>query len=130
MIEPVASGQDFTAHLGIDQNFKVEYKLERKEQLTKSGKKHKKIRYHYLITIESYKKDIVVVRVEDRIPVSMMKEIKVTDEEIDPAPDKREENGIMGWKLSLAPREKKEIRIAYTITFPSDMTESDVMPKE
>lgn len=130
MIEPVASGQDFTAHLGIDQNFKVEYKLERKEQLTKSGKKHKKIRYHYLITIESYKKDIVVVRVEDRIPVSMMKEIKVTDEEIDPAPDKREENGIMGWKLSLAPREKTEIRIAYTITFPSDMTESDVMPKE
>ncbi len=130
MIEPVASGQEFTVHLGIDQNFKVEYKLERKKQLTKSGKKHKKIRYHYLITIESYKKDIVVVRVEDRIPVSMMKEIKVTDEEIDPAPDKREENGIMGWKLSLAPREKTEIRIAYTITFPSDMTESDVMPKE
>ena len=55
--------------------------------------------------------------------------IKVTDEKIEPAADKREDDGIISWKLSLAPREKTEIRIAYTISFPNDMAESDVMPK-
>lgn len=127
MIEPVAAGEEFTIHLGIDQDFRVEYKLEKKEQLTKEGKKYKKIRYHYLITVESFKKDVAIVRLEDRLPVSLMKEIKVVDETIEPKPDKRDDDGVMGWKLPLAPGEKVEVRIAYTITFPGDWTESEVM---
>jgi hypothetical protein len=119
-IDPVAEGQDFTLHLGIDQNIKVVHKLDKKEQLSKSGKKTAKTRYHYVITIESFKKETIDVRLVDRIPVSTIKEVKLDDVDILPAPSEQREDGILVWNVNVSPGEKEEIRISYTVEFPGD----------
>jgi uncharacterized protein (TIGR02231 family) len=119
-IGPVASGETFSIHLGIDQDIKVSHKLEKRERLTREGKGKKKIRYHYLITLESFKRDTVSVAVEDRVPVSTVKEISVDDVDLEPKPDERKEDGVVTWKLELVPGVKLKIRIAYTIVFPGD----------
>jgi len=122
-MKAVVAGQEFPVHLGIDQDFKVAYKLDKKEYLTKEGAPIRKIRYHYLITIENFKKSAAAVRLQDRIPVSTIKEIKVTNVNLEPKPAEEREDGILTWNLSPAPKQKIEIRIAYTIEFPGEWME-------
>jgi len=122
-MKPVMTGQEFAVHLGIDQNIKVAHKLEKKEYLTKEGAPIRKIRYRYLITLESFRKDAVEIKLQDRIPVSTLKEAKVTDVDLEPKPVEQREDGILTWNVTSAPKEKKEIRVAFTIEFPGDWPE-------
>ncbi len=119
----VAAGQEFPVHLGIDQDIKVTFKLEKKEYLAKEGALARKIRYRYLITVESSKKDAAGVKLQDRVPVSAVKDIKVTNVDLEPKPAEQRDDGILTWNLSPSPKQKIEIRIAYTIEFPGDWDE-------
>lgn len=118
-----ADGQEFPLHLGVDQNVKVEHKLEKREYAEKEGKKWKKIRYHYLITLENFKKEAAEIVLQDRIPVSTMKEVKVEKVDMTPKPDERRDDGIVTWNLKPAAGGKIEIRISYTIAFPGEWPE-------
>jgi uncharacterized protein (TIGR02231 family) len=124
ILAPVAIGQEFPVHLGIDQDMKVTHKLEKKEHITKEGASVRKIRYSYLITLESFKKGAVDLALQDRIPVSTMKEIRVSDVDFAPGPAVEREDGVITWNLAPAPKQKIEIRIAYTIEFPGDWDEN------
>ncbi|MFA4949038.1 MAG: mucoidy inhibitor MuiA family protein, partial [Candidatus Krumholzibacteriia bacterium] len=126
----VAPEQTFAMHLGIDQSMKVSHKLEKKEYLSKAGRKTNKVRYQYLITLESFRKDSSTIRVEDRIPTSTNADIKVTDVEIEPVPTEQQDNGLLTWKVPLAPGEIVSIRTAYTIAFPADRVEREIMFRE
>jgi uncharacterized protein (TIGR02231 family) len=122
-LKSVVAGQEFPVHLGIDQDIKVTHKLEKKEYVTKEGAPVRKIRYSYLVTVECFKKAAVELRLQDRIPVSLMKEIKVTNVDLAPKPAEEREDGILTWDLSPAPKQKIEIRVSYTIEFPGDWDE-------
>ena len=76
-----------------------------------------------MLRIESFKKGAAEVVLQDRIPVSAMKEIKVTDVDLDPKPAGEREDGIITWNLAPAPKQKIQIRLAYTIEFPGDWEE-------
>ncbi|HVO76841.1 MAG TPA: DUF4139 domain-containing protein, partial [Candidatus Bathyarchaeia archaeon] len=123
ILAPVAIGQEFPVHLGIDQDMKATHKLEKKEYITKEGASVRKIRYSYLVTLESFKKGAVDVALQDRIPVSAMREIKVADVDFSLKPTEERDDGIVTWNLAPAPKQKIEIRIAYTIEFPGDWDE-------
>ncbi|MCK4349949.1 MAG: DUF4139 domain-containing protein, partial [Candidatus Krumholzibacteria bacterium] len=122
-LSSVVAGEEFELHLGADQDIKVEHESVKKERLTKQGAKTTKIRYSYLITLESFKKDSVEVTVQDRIPVSSLKDIKIEKIDINPKPDEKQDDGILTWTLEMTRGEKQEIRIAYTISFPGDWSE-------
>jgi uncharacterized protein (TIGR02231 family) len=122
-VPSVLSGEEFDLHLGADQYMKVEHKRVKRERLTKEGAKTTKIRYSYLITLESFKKDSITVDVQDRIPVSNIKEVSIEDVDLEPKPDERREDGILTWKFEMAPGGKREITIEYTIQFPGDWPE-------
>lgn len=122
-LDAVASGEEFTVHLGIDQDVKIDHELEKKEYLTKAGKKKARIRIEYLITVENFKDVPVEVSVVDRIPVSRMKEIRVEDIELLPPPAEENEDGLITWELPVGAGEKQEIRLKYTIEYPGDWTE-------
>ncbi len=122
-LKTVAAGQEFPVHLGIDQDIKVTHKLEKKEYITKEGAPVRKIRYHYLITLESFKPAAAAVKLQDRVPVPAVKEIKVTNVDLAPKPAEEREDGILTWNLSPAPKQKIEIRVSYTIEFPGDWEE-------
>ncbi len=124
MLPQIAPGQEFPVPLGADQDYKVTQKLEKKEYLAKEGAATKKIRYHFLVTLESFKKEALAVKIQDRVPVSTLKEVRVTNVDLEPKPAEQLENGIVTWNLSPAPKAKVEIRVAYTIEFPGDWDES------
>jgi uncharacterized protein (TIGR02231 family) len=123
-LQQIAPGQEFPVPLGADQDYKVTQKLEKKEYLAKEGAATKKIRYHFVVALESFKKEAVPVKIQDRIPVSTLKEVRVTSVDLSPRPAEQLENGIVTWNLAPAPKSKVEIRVAYTIEFPGDWDES------
>ncbi len=125
-----ASGQKVTVHLGIDQDIKVKHKLEKREYLSKKGDKQTRIRYHYMITVENFKKHFVDLTLEDRLPVSTMKDINVGDFDIKPQPDTKRDDGIIRWKLPLEAGQKISISIEYTIKFPGDWPEKRIINLE
>ena len=122
-IPSVIAGEEFDLHLGVDQDMKVELERVKKERLTKQGAKTTKFRYSYLIKLESFKGDSVTVTLQDRIPVSHIKEVKVTNVDLEPKPDEEREDGILTWKFALPPKGKQEVRIEYTIEYPGDWPE-------
>ena len=124
------SGEKISLHLGIDQEIKVKHKLEKREYLSKKGDKRTKIRYHYTITVENFKKRDVELTLEDRVPVSTMDDINVGDIDIKPQPDTKQNNGIIRWKLSLKEGQKIIISIEYTIKFPGDWPERRIINLE
>jgi len=117
-LSKIAPGEEFVLYFGIDQDIKVDKKRVKKEILSKSKDKKKKIRYHYLITVQSFKKKQIKLELKDRIPVSTVRDIRITDVDISPKPDDKKDNGILTWNLTLEPGVKNEVRIAYTIVFP------------
>jgi uncharacterized protein (TIGR02231 family) len=122
-VPSVVSGEEFDLHLGADQYIKAEHKRVKRERQSKQGAKTTKIRYSYLITLESFKQDSITVTVQDRIPVSNIKEVEVKDVDLEPKPDEEREDGILTWKIHMEPGTKREITIEYTIQFPGDWPE-------
>ena len=125
-LKQLPAGQEFAVHVGIDQDLKTTFKLEKREYLTKEGAAVRKIRFHYLITLENFKSGLVPVTVQDRIPVSTQKDVKVTGVDLTPEPSEEREDGILTWSLTPGSKEKKEIRIAYTIELPGDWPQNEI----
>ena len=110
-------------HLGVDQNVKVEEKVE-KEVLSKLKSRTRKVRYTCTIVAESYRREPAGLQVVDRVPVSDMKDVKVKDVRIEPPPDEHGDDGLLTWKLRIEPGERREMVTEYVIECPSDMTEA------
>ncbi|MFH1688918.1 MAG: mucoidy inhibitor MuiA family protein [Candidatus Eisenbacteria bacterium] len=121
-IDAVGSGEEFEMYLGVDQNVKVEHSLKRKETLSRESSKTTKVRYTYLITAESFRRGATELRVADRVPVSTIKEVKITDLEIVPEPDEQTEEGMVSWLLHMEHGEKQEITVEYVVEYPSHMS--------
>ena len=121
-IDAVGSGEEFEMYLGVDQNVKVEHTLKKKETLSRESSKTAKVRYTYLITAESFRRGGTDLQIADRIPVSTMKEVKITDIEIVPEPDEQTEEGLVNWLLHMEHGEKQEITVEYVVEHPSSMS--------
>jgi hypothetical protein len=101
---------------------RVEHVLKKKETLSRADSKNTKIRYTYLITAESFKRGPAELQIEDRIPVSTIKEVKVDDVELVPEPDEQTDDGLLTWKLAMEPGDSREITVQYVVEFPSGMS--------
>ena len=123
----VPDGGTFPVGLGVDQDIEVEFELVKRERTSKSGRSRRETRFTYEIKIESFKSKPIEVTLRDRVPVAAEKDIRVDDVDLDPKPDTRDdETGICSWNLLLQPKEKRTIRIAYTISVPADWLENAV----
>ncbi len=122
-IKSVAGGEDFVLHLGVDQDIKIDHKLDKKEYLTKPGKKYMKIFYRYIITIENFERGESILELIDRLPVSTRKEIRIEDVKIDPRPDEQSDKGILKWKLTVPPGGKRKVIIEYIVKYPGSFNE-------
>lgn len=125
-LSAVAAGGEFNLHLGVDQELKVGHRLEKREYVEREGRKYTKIRYHYLITLENFKRQAAAVTLRDRIPVPTLRDIRIEKVDIDPRPDEHGEDGILTWNLEPAAGGKVEIRLAYTVVFPGDWPEHEL----
>jgi hypothetical protein len=121
-IEAVASGEEFEMYLGIDQNVKVEHILKKKETISKAKSKTTKVRYTYLISVESFRRGTTELRIADRVPVSTMREVKIENLKFVPEPAEQTDEGLLTWKLRMEPGETREITIEYVVGYPSHLS--------
>lgn len=120
-LKTIPPEQSFELDLGIDENLHVERELLKKyEQETGLLNKERKIRYVYQITLQSFKTKPCEVILMDQIPVSQNEQIEVAADILQPKPTEQTDTGLLTWKMNLKPREKKEIRLGFTVQFPKD----------
>ena len=85
--------------------------------------KDRQIAYAFKTTVENLRDKPVEVVVEDRVPVSEDERIQVERGkgttpgfiEVEDRP------GILEWKLTLAPKEKRELILEYSVRHPRDL---------
>jgi hypothetical protein len=119
----VLPGEMFDAFLGVDNGVRVERRL--LNCLTDvSGlfSKTRKISYSFLITAENQKKASVTLSLKENVPISQDERFKVTITSPSPSELQPDGNGIITWNLRLAPGEKKEVPLQYSIEAPADMS--------
>jgi uncharacterized protein (TIGR02231 family) len=121
-LDGVATGEELTMYFGVDQNVKIEQKLESKVVLSRENSKKTKVRYRYSIAAESFRRESAELRIIDRVPVSAMRDIEIDDIEIDPEPAEISEDGIVTWELDIGPGQRREIMTEYVVEYPSDFS--------
>ncbi len=109
-------------NLGVDESVKIERKLVKKfTEYTGILSKEKRINYEYEIDITNGKKTDINLNLKDQFPVSNNEKIKVIRELPKEGEAKIEENGIIQWNLKLNPKEKKVLKVKFSIEAPKDM---------
>ncbi|RXG13398.1 putative protein (TIGR02231 family) [Leeuwenhoekiella aestuarii] len=116
-ISPLATTDSLEISLGIDPNIIV--KREKKDNFKSKSflGGTRVVAKAYEISIRNTKSSAVNLVLEDRIPVSQNKDIKVSDQETaDAAYD--EKTGILKWKLELAPKASVTKNFSYEVRYP------------
>jgi uncharacterized protein (TIGR02231 family) len=117
----IAANEDARMYFGEDGQIKVKSEQVKREKLGPGFLgKTEKLHLIYKITVENLRKNAAAIEVTDQLPVSQNDKITVKDVSLQPAPAKKDDKGILTWTLTLAPRERKEINIDFTIEYPKD----------
>ena len=117
-----APGEPITLSLGIDNQLQV-------RRWTKEEKRHapgtfggtQRLVHRYLIEVGNWTKRTRTIQVLENIPVSQVKEIKVHLAAQATKPTHwNKTDGIVRYTLTIPPRGKKQIVIAYTVELPKE----------
>ena len=124
-LRTVMPGERFELALGADEGISVKHQRVNKftEETGVFSKDHR-ITYEYLITIQNNKRTSVRVIISDQVPISRNEKIAVAllspaEKEVKP-----DEAGILKWTLDLKPAEQRELKVKFTVEYPSDVNVS------
>lgn len=106
--------------LGKDKKINISRKLVSQNTENKSFSSRKVQTFTYEISVTNTKKEAIEIELEDQIPVSTNKDIKVNLTASDNA-SLTKENGKLKWLIALKPNENKKIRFTYEVEFNKDM---------
>ncbi len=118
----ILPGEDFELTLSVNENIRVKRILDEKEE--KEGgflSSEKRIKYSFLIKVDNYTGQNIVMNILDQIPVSRTDKVKVEDISFSLEPVKREKNGIIKWQFTMKPEEKKTINFSFALSVPKEM---------
>ena len=121
----VPAGQEFTTHLGVDQNLSAERKevAKREEEAGVFGPKTRRTAYEYLFKLKNAKPGPAELTILDQLPVSTHEKIKVvlTEPKDETAPGfKVRDDKTVEWTLRLAPGEKRDLPFRFAVERPED----------
>jgi hypothetical protein len=118
----VASGERFTAGLGVDPQFRIERVLVDRSTTVQGGNQVRNL--SYVIRIRSFQEQEARLQVWDRLPqdqpgaVSVeLVETSVPLSEDAQYVQQEKSKGLLRWDVSLAAGAETEIRFAYSIAF-------------
>lgn len=120
-IKFVAEGEKFTVLMGVADRIKLARVLDRRNSSLVSGGERKRMQVAFDLAVENLGAEPVQVKLQDRVPVSENKEIRVSGVDIEPT-GKPDDKGLLTWNLTLGAGEKKAFRIAYVLEYPAIMT--------
>jgi uncharacterized protein (TIGR02231 family) len=115
----VAPGEHFSLFFRVADQVKLTRKLDRKKSSLTRGSKNR-MQLSFLTTVKNLSKRPVSLALAERVPVSENSDIRVTHVKIAPSETPNNE-GIVRFALTLAPGERREIRIGYQVDYPSSL---------
>jgi len=124
MLPETAPGAELLVPFGRDNRIKVD-RVRQPQDRSLEGitGKTRQIAYEFKTTLENLRDQEVTLTLEDRVPVSederLVVELGKTTTPNSTASKTRP--GVMLWKLTLAPREKRDVVLAYTVRFPKEL---------
>ncbi|MFK8275023.1 DUF4139 domain-containing protein [Capnocytophaga cynodegmi] len=118
-INPENADKKLVLSLGKDKRIVTERKLISKNTENKSLSSKKIQTFTYEISVQNNKKEAITIEIEDQVPVSTEKTIKVSLIEAKEATFDKEK-GSLKWKMNLKPNENKKIRFVYQVESDRD----------
>ena len=120
-IEARYTGEELTLSLGRDKNITIT-RIRKKDFVEKQflATSITETR-EWDLTVHNKKSQAITITVEDQIPVSTEKDIKVEAVNISKA-ELDKNLGKLSWKLSLKPSESQSMNVKYTVKYPKDRT--------
>jgi len=123
-LELTAPQGQFEINLGVEDRFKVEREMKRRDIDKRFVGGKKRFEFGYEIKLENLLPLKCSLTLQDQIPVARHEEIRVRLESIDPKPAEQSELNLLTWELTLEPKEKRTIRFDFSVESPQGM---DVM---
>jgi Domain of unknown function (DUF4139)/N-terminal domain of unknown function (DUF4140) len=105
--------------LGKDNGIKISRKLVKEYSAKRFIGSNRTDMKQFDIIVKNSKQVPVNIIFNDQFPVSVTKEIEVTDQKA-PEAQINKENGIITWTLVLAPGQEKKLSVGYSVKYPKD----------
>ena len=88
-----------------------------------AGGKDRQVVQAFRTTVENLRDVPVTVALEERIPVAQDERVsvKLGEKTTDGSGEIADRPGVLNWKLELAPKEKRDVTLEYTVRHPKDM---------
>ncbi len=119
-ISPERADEKLVLSLGRDKRISTQRKKIAQNTENKSFSSKKVQTFTYEISVQNNKKENISIELEDQIPISTEKEIKVTLTEANGAIFDKEK-GTLKWDLTLKPNENQKVRFVYQIESDKDV---------
>lgn len=119
-ISPERADEKLVLSLGRDKRISTQRKKITQNTENKSFSSKKVQTFTYEISVQNNKKESISIELEDQIPISTEKEIKVTLTEANGAIFDKEK-GTLKWNLTLKPNENQKVRFVYQIESDKDV---------
>ncbi len=121
IINPLATEEELELSMGVDPNVIItRKKLDNFKSKSFLGA-NRIVSKEYEIKVKNTKQSAITLLIEDRIPVSQNKEIKVDDLEYGDA-EFDEEKGILKWNITLGANKDTAKRLSYVVKYPKYKT--------
>ncbi len=121
IINPLATEEELELSMGVDPNVIItRKKIDNFKSKSFLGA-NRIVSKEYEIKVKNTKQSAITLLIEDRIPVSQNKEIKVDDLEYGDA-EFDEEKGILKWNITLGANEDTAKRLSYVVKYPKYKT--------
>ena len=118
-------GEDYSLYFGIDDQVKVKrntLKDENKEEGMIS--KDSVLERQFVTELQNLHTTSVKIVVKESIPTSRNEKVVVTVDKLFTSPgfiaDAKNVKGMMHWSFDLPPKDKKELKLGWTVTWPKD----------
>ena len=119
-LRTVMPGEKFDLALGADDAVAVKRRLNnRRTEDTGLVNRGQRITYDFTFVLQNNKKAPVALVLRDQLPVSRHEKIVV--KLLAPEDLKSGEEGRLEWKLTLAPGEKRELPLKFSVEYPNDL---------
>lgn len=123
-MEFVSPSEPFSVFLGVADQIKVKRDLDQKRSEVSTWRSRTRMKVAYLGSVQNLSNQEVTVQLTDRIPVSELADIKVTDLKLAPS-IKPDSQGLVNWTFKLAPRQTQEYRIEYAVDYPTELPKQE-----
>ena len=123
-MEFVSPSEPFSVFLGVADQIKVKRDLDQKRSEVSTWRNRTRMKVAYIGSVQNLSNQEVSVQLSDRIPVSEIGDVKVTDLKLSPS-IKPDSQGLLNWTFTLAPRQTQEYRIEYALDYPTELPKQD-----